>query len=121
MRHCAFIPYIVIAVPPEVSVQPQQATVVKGEHVEFSCTATGVPLPAVTWYSSRGLVLRNNTLVIANVSKNDHGEYLCEAKNEAGQKTVGTRVTVAGMLYIEFTFVPLLQGAPKSPLFTLNR
>ncbi|CAB3985456.1 Down syndrome cell adhesion molecule homolog [Paramuricea clavata] len=113
--------YLNVLVPPEVSVQPQQATVVKGEHVEFSCTATGVPLPVVTWYSSRGLVLRNNTLVIANVSKNDQGEYLCEAKNNAGQKTVGTRVTVAGMLYIEFTFVPLPQGAPMSLLFTLNR
>lgn len=88
-----------IAVPPNVSVQPNEVTVVKGEHVRLTCTATGVPLPVVSWYSPiRELVLRNHTLVIDNVSRNDHGEYFCEAKNEAGKKIVKTRITVSGIL-----------------------
>ncbi len=95
--------------------------------MEFSCTATGVPLPSVKWYPSGGLVLRNNTLIIANVSKNDQGKYFCEAKNEAGQKTVTATVVVAGTVcYIWFTFNfgPLPQyyrvtGAPKSRLLRI--
>ena len=65
----------------------------------FSCTATGIPLPSVSWYSSRGLLLRNNnTLVIANVSRNDQEDFLCEAKNDAGEKTVRANLVVAGIL-----------------------
>ena len=70
----------------------------------FSCTATGVPLPSVTWYSSsKGLLSHNNTLAIANVSKNDQEDFLCEARNDAGVKRVHASLVVAGMpLYCFF-------------------
>jgi hypothetical protein len=61
---------------------------------------TGIPSPSVTWYSTRGVILRNNTLTIANVSTNDEGEYICEAKNKAGLKTVKVRVIVAGTVLL---------------------
>lgn len=64
----------------------------------FSCTAIGIPLPSVAWYSSRGLFLHNNnTLVIANVSRNDQEDFRCEAKNDAGKKTGRARLVVAGI------------------------
>lgn len=66
--------------------------------MKFSCTATGVPIPSVTWYSSSsGLLSHNNTLVIANVSKNDQEDFLCEARNDAGSKRVQAGLVVAGM------------------------
>ena len=92
---------IQLAVPPHVSVHPKQVTVVEGEHVHFLCSATGVPLPTVTWYSSGEVLLQNNTFIISNVSKSDAGEYFCEAKNEAGEKIIKATVVVAGRVHTD--------------------
>ncbi|XP_028400222.1 protein sidekick-1-like [Dendronephthya gigantea] len=86
---------LTVLVPPKISIYPRKVIIVPGEHVTLSCSATGVPLPAIMWYSPGGTTWRNGTLVITNTSKNDEGDYICQAKNKAGKKTATASVVVA--------------------------
>ncbi|XP_026092563.1 basement membrane-specific heparan sulfate proteoglycan core protein-like isoform X5 [Carassius auratus] len=82
--------------PPVVTVPPEESIVVsRGETATFTCSATGVPVPIITWRlnwghiptSSRITTSSENgrgTLTIRDVKEGDQGAYSCEAINAKG-------------------------------------
>ncbi|XP_053136681.1 basement membrane-specific heparan sulfate proteoglycan core protein isoform X4 [Hemicordylus capensis] len=82
--------------PPQVVLLPEAfIEAAPGDTVRFTCMATGVPTPHISWRlnwghlppSSRVSVTTKNgfgTLVIQNVKEADQGAYTCEAMNARG-------------------------------------
>lgn len=76
--------------PPTASVVPEVIYGNVGDSASFTCTATGVPTPNITWYrsgkqvsgSSYEIILvtaNSSQLTIKNVTHADHGYYECRA------------------------------------------
>ncbi|KAK7884902.1 hypothetical protein WMY93_028025 [Mugilogobius chulae] len=76
--------------PPEESVQAA-----RGSTVTFTCQATGVPTPIITWRLNWGHIPASaritmtsedgrGTLIIRDVKETDQGAYTCEAINAKG-------------------------------------
>nr|XP_036869346.1 matrix-remodeling-associated protein 5 [Manis javanica] len=76
---------------------PQTVSVIAETDAVFPCEATGKPKPLITWTkvstgalmtpntrAERFEVLKNGTFVIRNVHVQDHGRYMCVAKNLHG-------------------------------------
>ena len=69
---------------------PQNATQIEGSNVSFTCNATGNPAPTFRW-TKNGSVLTNGSrislssggkqLTLTNVTREDSGQYVCEATN----------------------------------------
>ena len=69
---------------------PQNATQIEGSNVSFTCNATGNPAPTFRW-TKNGSVLTAGSrislssdgkqLTITNVTREDSGQYVCEATN----------------------------------------
>ena len=75
---------------PEFSVHPQNATQIEGGNVTFTCNATGNPAPTFRWTkngsvlttgSRISLSLDGKQLTLTNVTREDSGQYVCEATN----------------------------------------
>ena len=70
-------------------------TVIEGENRSLSCDVTGIPVPSVTWSKvSDGSRTEGNTRELVNVSRNDAGEYKCDASNFCGNDTKRTFLIV---------------------------
>ena len=75
---------------PEFSVHPPNATKIEGDNVTFTCNATGNPAPTFRWTkigsvlttdSRISLLSHGKHLTITNVTREDSGQYVCEATN----------------------------------------
>ncbi|XP_030320724.1 cell adhesion molecule-related/down-regulated by oncogenes isoform X2 [Calypte anna] len=99
---------------------PVSVTVRDGGDVTFSCNATGLPLPLIRWYDSRGLLHHHpsqvlpskpqplpldptssslsqpgwSSLHVRNVTPERAGEYRCEAINQHGSTVSKAFLTV---------------------------
>lgn len=98
-------------VPPRWVVEPQDKSVILGDHTSIVCQADGFPMPAVIWKQAIGEQTgeyrevtarlddhinkaasslnsiesyRNGTLVILNVTRDHEGNFLCQANNGIG-------------------------------------
>ncbi|XP_064381758.1 basement membrane-specific heparan sulfate proteoglycan core protein isoform X2 [Dromaius novaehollandiae] len=83
-------------VPPQVVTPPAEAVqAVPGQTVRFTCAATGVPTPIITWRLNWGHIPASRrvsivsekgqgTLTIRDVKEADQGAYTCEAINARG-------------------------------------
>ena len=69
---------------------PQNATKIEGDNVTFTCNATGNPAPTFRWTkigsvlttdSRISLLSHGKHLTITNVTREDSGQYVCEATN----------------------------------------
>ncbi|KAG2459685.1 PGBM protein, partial [Polypterus senegalus] len=82
--------------PPDV-IRPPEETIManKGETVQFTCIAVGVPTPIITWRLNWGHIPLSGritmtskegrgTLIIRDVKDADQGAYTCEAINAKG-------------------------------------
>uniref|UniRef100_A0A8C6ACF6 Peroxidasin n=1 Tax=Marmota marmota marmota TaxID=9994 RepID=A0A8C6ACF6_MARMA len=80
---------------PRITSEPQDADVVPGNTVYFTCRAEGNPKPEIIWLrnnnelsmktDSRLNLLDDGTLMIQNTQETDQGIYQCMAKNVAGE------------------------------------
>ncbi|TRY77506.1 hypothetical protein DNTS_035096 [Danionella cerebrum] len=78
--------------------------VLYGESVSLHCSANGDPTPFILWYSptnrainfasDKYFIQKNGTLVIQKVQRFDSGNYVCLARNSAGQDRKVIRVEV---------------------------
>ena len=65
---------------------PQKVRKLSGEDLSLNCSATGDPLPTITWKRSQGaweeerMKVTEGKLTISSLSKADTGIYICEAK-----------------------------------------
>ncbi|XP_063273588.1 basement membrane-specific heparan sulfate proteoglycan core protein isoform X1 [Prinia subflava] len=83
-------------VPPQVVTLPRESVrAVPGQTITFTCVATGVPTPIVTWRLNWGHTPSSHrvsivseagqgTLTIRDVKEADQGAYTCEAINTLG-------------------------------------
>ena len=73
-------------------------TVEEGDGVVIQCSATGIPVPNVTWFNNRQEVLGygkgNASLFFKNSTRKENGTYVCIAKNSAGKKEKESIVNV---------------------------
>lgn len=79
--------------PPTASSSPKVIYVNVGDSAIFTCIATGIPTPNITWYRSGKKVVsgshyevisvtaNSSQLTITNVAHADHGYYECQANS----------------------------------------
>ena len=80
---------------------------VSGDTLELNCTSEGSPVLQYSWSretSSEDMfpsdaVIKNNTIIIYNISISDRGHYTCIVSNEAGNFSFTTTINVGEMLY----------------------
>lgn len=78
--------------------------VLYGESVSLQCSAKGEPTPLIFWFSptnraitsasDKYFIHNNGTLIIQKVQRFDGGNYICLARNSAGQDRKVTRVEI---------------------------
>ncbi|XP_056596341.1 matrix-remodeling-associated protein 5 [Triplophysa dalaica] len=78
--------------------------VLYGESVSLNCSAKGDPTPLILWFSptnravpsasDKYIIHNNGSLVIQKVQRFDGGNYVCLARNSAGQDRKVTRVEI---------------------------
>ena len=80
---------------------PTDTPGVVGGTVTFNCTATGIPLPTITWMDQDGNMVdtassedigdgitRQSTLTISNLQDDDFDNYTCTATDMFGSDNV---------------------------------
>ena len=81
---------------PEDSVNMQE-----GDSVNLICKINeGLPEPQLSWYKNDVLLPSElkTTLILANVTDRDEGEYTCKAQNTGGHFTESINITVKSKL-----------------------
>ena len=68
------------AVPPSLVTTPVNQTIMEGTTATFHCTATGNPVPKITWTMNGKTVGSGKTLSF-ETNRNQSGKYWCSAKN----------------------------------------
>ena len=77
------------------------------QNITIACTATGQPLPSVTWSKAVGSLpedrteVMNGTLTIYSVTRKDGGTYICKADNILGSATGTSLVVIFSRLRFE--------------------
>ena len=67
-------------VPPSLVIKPSDETVIENEEIRFHCSATGNPVPRITWIKDGKTVGSGETLSLES-KRNDSGKYWCSADN----------------------------------------
>ena len=114
-----FITWIIYTVEPLILSAQDHYIAIDNTSVNISCTATGVPIPDITWYRIRddvGLDKRpldtepriifntasldneiyekNQNIIFQQVNMSDTGTYSCEANNSVGNTSNEFNITV---------------------------
>ena len=98
------------------------------ENVTFTCSADGDPMPNITWSKENGLLAVNRSveiegnLLLVNVSREDSGNYTCNATSEVGSILSSAELVVLPVLKFKGTaslecILHLHRRLADSPLF----
>ena len=108
-----FATLVVTGAPPVITLQPTDQTVMVGETVVFSVTASGTAPLHYQWYYNTNTVLAgqtNSTLILNNVQTNQSGKYSVTVTNLYG----ATTSVFATLLVTNFTSAPVITVQPVS-------
>ena len=99
MLHCCLV--LLSVVVPNITQGPMDTPGVLDDSVMFTCTATGIPLPIITWMDqddNSGLTADDmvidggaailSTLTLSNLQDDDFDHYTCTATNMFGSDDV---------------------------------
>ena len=97
------------SVCPQIKLSPVNQSVIDGDPVNFTCRATGVPTPKLTWTFNGGRLplgineknfkgdsFQESFLKIQRATKKMEGTYKCTAKNKANGTSYFTILQVFG-------------------------
>ena len=70
--------------PPSLKTRPSKQTILQGTNVTMSCSATGNPIPKITWFKDEKAVGYGETLIL-NGLRSVAGKYWCSADNGVGK------------------------------------
>ena len=97
------------SVCPQIKLSPVNQSVIDGDPVNFTCRATGVPTPKLTWTfdggrlplginekNFKGDLFQESFLKIQRATKKMEGTYKCTAKNKANGTSYSTILQVFG-------------------------
>jgi len=96
-----------------ISQGPMEATSLIGGSVVFTCTATGIPLPTITWSSDTDGDITANTekmlnmtttyseIIISDVQVDEFTTYTCTAENQFRSVTGTAMLLNASMLILQ--------------------
>uniref|UniRef100_A0A182IUZ2 Ig-like domain-containing protein n=1 Tax=Anopheles atroparvus TaxID=41427 RepID=A0A182IUZ2_ANOAO len=93
---------LTVQVKPYFVAEPVDATVLEGHRVQFQCSVGGDPAPQILWIKQNGHIPvgraeiseEDKSLIIRNVTADDHGQYICEARNSVGVISARASLTV---------------------------
>lgn len=103
---------IFILVFPRITKAPSNVVVKVGSTAKLECSATGFPMPKISWQKDDGVdfpaaqgkrmkimnISPDEPFFIVNVRLEDAGVYTCTAKNAAGFVNASATLTVLGNL-----------------------
>ncbi|XP_029766379.1 titin-like, partial [Terrapene carolina triunguis] len=99
--------------------KPEPSQLLKtGDYAQLDCQVTGTPQIKITWFKGdreiqesakykMSFVGSKATLKLIGVAIEDSGEYICEAKNDAGKDICSSVVTVQESPYFSKEFEPM--------------
>ncbi|KAL9952607.1 hypothetical protein ACROYT_G039883 [Oculina patagonica] len=98
--------------------KPSSIIVEEGQNVSLVCQATGQPTPTITWRKLYGNAIKTRfkvdrvKMTIANVRKEDAGDYVCSAKNLLNEESAVAQITVIEEL--KFKLLPSVKVVTSS-------
>ncbi|XP_035221089.1 Down syndrome cell adhesion molecule homolog isoform X5 [Stegodyphus dumicola] len=123
----SFTTILEVLVPPSWLNSPKDVDAVSGDKIILDCSATGKPLPSITWYRTSGhgmefipiigspeiSLFPNGSLSVTSIKKDDEGLYMCNISNNIGSplhKTIVIRVIVPARFEEKFTLQSVRRG-----------
>ena len=94
------IMYFFSTVAPKLLLSTNRLIAEEKQNIHTACSATGQPLPSITWSKAVGNVpdkrteVKNGNLVIHSVTKNDGGTYICKEENILGSATDSAQLVI---------------------------
>lgn len=93
---------VLVAKPRIAGENPTRIRTRTSARITLRCPVVGIPRPTVTWLrdgkevseGDRITILRDNSLVISTVEREDAGKYKCNAVNLLGNATKRTKLIV---------------------------
>ena len=88
-----YISFFLSTVAPTLLLSTNRLIAEEKQNITIACTATGQPIPSITWYRAVGSLsehrteVMNGTLAIYSVTTKDGGTYICKAENVMGSAT----------------------------------
>uniref|UniRef100_A0A1A8QQI8 Cell adhesion molecule DSCAM n=1 Tax=Nothobranchius rachovii TaxID=451742 RepID=A0A1A8QQI8_9TELE len=119
---------LIVRVPPQFVVQPEDQDGIYGKTVTLNCSAEGYPPPTIVWEHSKGAgvpqfqpiplnsgsritLLSNGSLLIKHVLVDDSGFYLCKVSNDVG-------ADVSKSMYLTVKIPAMITSYPNTTLAT---
>ena len=79
----------------------------EGKNAIINCAVTGIPVPSVSWLEVKtGTRFFGNPLALTNVSRNQSGEYICQASNPC-QNNSNSGILTVNCEYVCFRMLNL--------------
>ena len=100
------------------SIQPiEDEVIIEGGNVTLFCNASGMPSPTVSWIKvSSSQRTSGSQLNFTNISRNEAGEYRCEASNLCGNDSESATVDVQCKLSVNAKQVQVQASPGQSSL-----